>query len=215
MLYKLVRFTGDNIMVDNRIIVSSSGEPLKDINVAEYVSLTDDIAIKVMRFWDRNKDLQSEKEVDDCTSRLLKQLRLDHPDYYKHFPLLLTALARGIYDRHSVHVFFEDVKKTDGLGSDDQQIDRTARYIAHTSAIMNQKMGKKVKKSKVRSNKKAIADRLKKDRELMKEAYTELKGSAEKSRETEDEVLSRRESEKAEYEAALIEAQDELEKMDL
>lgn len=142
------------------------------------MSQTREIAHKAELFWQKNKGVSSQDEMDKVATRLYNSLKMEHAAYHEKFPLMLIALSRGVYDEHNAYVYFKDIADKGSLGNDDDQIERAARYMAFTSAALHSRMGKAVKLSTVRKNKKGIIDRLKKDRETMKEAYKALKKSS-------------------------------------
>jgi hypothetical protein len=171
------------IMAD--IVITPSGEeaaPVNTITIGDALKITYSIAEKARLFWAKNSKLRTMDEVNAATTRLYNSLKIDHEVYARSYPLLMMALARGIFDDDCVRVYFNDILVKKGLGTDEDQIERAARYMAFASGAIQRKAGNRVKDSDIRKNKREIIKVMTAERLKMKEAMAAVKGDRDGSR---------------------------------
>lgn len=167
------------------ITITPSGEevaPINTITIGEALGVTYAIAEKARNFWRKNSTLKTMDDVNAATTRLYNSLKMDHDVYARSYPLLLMALSRGIFDDDCVRVYFNDILTKKGLGTDEEQIERAARYMAFASGAIQKKTGARVKDSDMRKNKREIMKVMISERLKMKEAVAAVKGDREKTR---------------------------------
>lgn len=181
----VIIMTPPSVTTPADIVITPSGEeaaPMNTITIGEALKMTYAIAEKARNFWAKNNTLRTNDEVNAATSRLYNSIKIDYEVYARSYPLLLMALARGIFDDDCVRVYFGDILTKKGLGTDEEQIERAARYMAFASGAIQKKMGSRVKDSDMRKNKREIMKVMLSERAKMKEAVAAVKGDREKTR---------------------------------
>jgi len=156
-------------------------ESEEKITLSEMMLTVDKIIESVALFWSRSKidpmtvlGQSEKKKVDDLSMKLYNRLKEEYPKFHTAYSLLLFNFVRGIYDRDTVLVYFDDIARN-GLGDDANQITQLARYTAHATAAVAKRSGHRVKKSDIRKHKKAIIESMTKERQTFKDAVTEIK----------------------------------------
>ncbi len=196
-----------------RITINAQGDKVTLMTTEEAMTNARAIIEKVSRFWSKQSIAEGdEAAMNKLTSRLNGNLKMDHPAFAATYPLLLLMMARGIIDMDALRVHFDDVATKGGIGNDDEQIDRVARYMAYANAATKRRMDPRcvIRKSDVRGLKKKYAETLKAEKNKTKTALEELKADREKSRDAAHSTAEEDAKKDEASDAALAELHSEL-----
>lgn len=156
-------------------------------SVEEILKECDVIYAKISSFWDKHRNVQkmtgkkSEDEVNKLTKNLYDILKEEHKGFHGAYSLLLFSFCRGIYDKTCILAFFDSIKRN-GLGKDEEQIKRLAKYTSDVVAKQAIAAGGKVTDSQKRKHKHKIIESMMQTKGKFEEAVKKVQEEREKDK---------------------------------